>query len=145
MTLEQELAAAFGTEPAKLVRCLVEELRLVLGFATAAGGLELSTTDGPILVTAADGHSHTCDTSRPGELGPLLSLLNRPATSLGVDERGTIRVRFADGASIAIEADPRFEAWEVLAPNGWQYISLAGGTVDAVKSNRSTFEVWRPT
>jgi Family of unknown function (DUF6188) len=40
---------------------------------------------------------------------------------------GTLDVRFSDGSELVVPVDPDYEAWELVADNGFKVISLPGG------------------
>ncbi|OZD02409.1 hypothetical protein CH275_17385 [Rhodococcus sp. 06-235-1A] len=54
-------------------------------------------------------------------------LEGRLVASAHASDDGDLRIEFADCASLMVSFDPDFEAWTVVAPEGFKAVSVAGG------------------
>lgn len=52
-----------------------------------------------------------------------------PSTGEGVDQSGDIRLTFADRTTMAVPADPDYEAWNCSLTGGELLVSLPGGGI----------------
>lgn len=92
--------------------------------ATSSGYLhEVSFSDGALLhlesdfaLHGPDGVSFSYSPTEPRGANPLLQFVGRAVKSAWADEEsGTLTIIFADGWSITVRPDPRFEA-DICAP-----------------------------
>lgn len=66
-------------------------------------------------------------TVEPVALAPLLELVGTRVDSATVEEREELRLDFANGTSLRVLVDPKFEAWEFAASDGQRVVCAAGG------------------
>ena len=57
------------------------------------------------------------DPGQRGGLGPLLDLYPERLVLIRVDGDASLHLAFADGASIAVPRDERYEAWHIVGPD----------------------------
>jgi hypothetical protein len=57
-------------------------------------------------------------------------LLRRNATRMVASQSGHLRVDFADGASIQVAPDDKYEAWRIVTESGGMAIARPDGAVD---------------
>lgn len=84
-------------------------------------------------VLERDGLAATYDPEQWSTLGPLLQLHQAVVREAEVRKDGWLRLRFADGATLTVEPDERFEAFSVSGalrpspPKSFSLIALPGG------------------
>lgn len=61
------------------------------------------------------------------EVAAALGLFGAKVLSAVAFKTGSLRLVFDSGCHLNSQADPSFEAWEVLGPGGWRVISMPGG------------------
>ncbi|MEU4564357.1 DUF6188 family protein [Actinoplanes sp. NPDC023936] len=54
-------------------------------------------------------------------------LVGRVVTSAASDDRGGLRIDFADDVRLVVLADDDFEAWTLAGPDGFKVVSAPGG------------------
>ena len=60
-------------------------------------------------------------------LGPALALLRRSVSQAIAHKNGDLEIEFADGIGLFVPATARFEAWNLVGPEGMRIVSLPGG------------------
>ncbi|WP_020662058.1 DUF6188 family protein [Amycolatopsis benzoatilytica] len=58
---------------------------------------------------------------------PMDILLSQVVANSDVDDSGTLRIAFDNGAAIQAEKDDEYEAWTVSGPDGFLVVSMPGG------------------
>ena len=82
------------------------------------------------LVLEVSGNCYELDPGERATLGPVLSLYPDSLSSASVDNAGTLFLRFASGATIRVDQDPQFEAWQVNGPGNCLVVCTPGTTGD---------------
>lgn len=62
-------------------------------------------------------------------VGAALAVLHRDVSGLRATRSGSLRVELSDGALIEVPPGDAYENWQVLLPDGSQFIGLPGGDV----------------
>lgn len=96
--------------------------------------MTLETDTGVELNIENDYTLHTTDASRGISPEPVsadseqpTSLINRTISTATSDETGALKISFADGGRVTVEADPDYEAWNLAGPDGRKVVCLPGG------------------
>lgn len=96
--------------------------------------MTLETDTGVELNIENDYTLHTTDASRCISPEPVsadseqpTSLINRTISTATSDETGALKISFADGGRVTVEADPDYEAWNLAGPDGRKVVCLPGG------------------
>jgi hypothetical protein len=63
--------------------------------------------------------THILDPEVRADLGPLLALFPDAVVNAGANSDASLRLVFASGAVLTVEADPQYEAWQVSGPDGF--------------------------
>lgn len=80
----------------------------------------LSTVTGTVLVPPGE---------KVYEVDAALPLFNQRAERIEASASGELRITFESGATIDVGANDRYENWQIVAPDGRQWIGLPGGGV----------------
>ena len=82
--------------------------------------------DGRFSLRAADGAtSEGCVEDNPSSAGPALNLILGLIRAARIDEGGGAVIDFADGTSLAADAEEHFVSWEVSTSAGFHAVCLA--------------------
>lgn len=82
----------------------------------------------PLVLTVDDGQvTLPPDADSDEALQPVHRLVGRSVTAATYAETGSLRVEFTDSATLTVEPDPDYEAWNVLGPNGLLVVCMPGG------------------
>lgn len=108
-----------------VVSMLKIDFRLSLVLGEAADAVEL-IVETPFHVVSS-GVDILCIPEKPGTLSPILPLVNTTVNSLVITEAGHIFVEFDNGASLSIDPDPSYEAWQLAGTIGLLVCSPGGG------------------
>jgi hypothetical protein len=73
-----------------------------------------------------DGIQTVIDPEKPERVSNLVEL-HQTAVTGECFENGTLELRFSNGSTIDVFADPHYEAWSVTRGDGEQIIALPGG------------------
>ena len=92
------------------------------------GGTEV-VIESPFVLEVS-GNRYELDPGERATLGPVLSLYPDSLSSASVDNAGTLFLRFASGATIRVDQDPQFEAWQVNGPGNCLVVCTPGTTGD---------------
>lgn len=76
-----------------------------------------------------DGASTTVDPEMTAALGPVLGILRHTVHRIDIFGDGVLTVDLGHGARIDVPADPAYENWELILPDGTLYVGLPGGGV----------------
>lgn len=63
------------------------------------------------------------------EVADALPLFNRTVECVSARSSGELSVEFRDGPTIGVEANSTYENWQVVMPDGEQWIGAPGGSV----------------
>lgn len=81
--------------------------------------------ESPFALRSGD-HEYHLDPSERSGLGPLLSVYPNALTSAYVDIQATLRLKFSDGTTVTVPADPHYEAWQVNGPGTFLVVCVPG-------------------
>ena len=56
-----------------------------------------------------------------------IPLFGATVLSLVAFKAGGLRMVFDDSTHLTCPSDPSFEAWQIVGPQGWRFVSLPGG------------------
>jgi hypothetical protein len=70
------------------------------------------------------------DPGTGSRLAPVLDLFTRTVTAVELEGRGTLRMRFDDGAEMIVPPDPQFESWQLSGHNVGGVLVGPGGDTD---------------
>jgi Family of unknown function (DUF6188) len=90
------------------------------------GSVELRIEQ-PMEFERADGTLGVPLQGTAAQMAPALELLQQEPTSLEAYKDGRLRVHFAGGGRLAVEADPDYEVWTLTGPGGLRLVCLPGG------------------
>jgi hypothetical protein len=76
--------------------------------------------------------------SDPQSLGPALALFGRVIRLAHASDDGELQIVFEDGQCLSVKSDPRYEAWELVGPNGMRAVCEAGGSIAVWQNNQET-------
>jgi hypothetical protein len=79
----------------------------------------------PFVLQRGEAEQHLDPHDRDG-LGPWLAVYPNTLTSASVDPGATLLLAFADGTTITVRADPRYEAWQVNCPGDFLMVCAPG-------------------
>lgn len=67
----------------------------------------------------------------PGQqdVAATLALFGAKVLSAVAFKAGSLRLVFDSGLHLNCRADPSFEAWQVVGPGGWRFVSMPGGNL----------------
>ena len=91
--------------------------------------LQFDTTEVVIespFVLQANGSTYRLDPGDRAGLGPLLAIYPDTLVDATVDGSAILVLRFASGASITVEQDPSYEAWQVNGPGNYLVVCTPG-------------------
>jgi hypothetical protein len=61
------------------------------------------------------------------DVAAAIPLFGATVLSLVAFKAGGLRMVFDDGTHLTCPSDPSFEAWQIVGPRGWRFVSLPGG------------------
>jgi hypothetical protein len=108
---------------------LVTQLQVDHRFALLLGGGAL------IVLESAFELSSGTDTARvpPGddasEVGEALRLLHAQVEEVRLEASGQMKIDFNDDVAVMVPANPQYENWQIVMPDGEQWIGTPGGGV----------------
>jgi hypothetical protein len=93
--------------------------------------------EGPTRLSSGSVHADPGVLLAPGshDGAAALPLLGATVLSLAAFKTGGLHMVFDDGTHLTCPSDPSFEAWQIVGPRGWRFVSLPGGNL----------AVWRGT
>lgn len=84
--------------------------------------------ESPFTVHLAKGNFELSPESDPPEsFEPVRELLGQTVSESIVADSGTLKLTFANGASVQVEPDDDYEAWTVAGPRGMLIVCMPGG------------------
>jgi hypothetical protein len=83
--------------------------------------------ESPFVLEVA-GHKYYLDSSEGANLGPVLALYPGSLLTAAVDDLGTLSLHFSDGATVSVQQDPQYEAWQVNGPGNYLVVCTPGTT-----------------
>ena len=104
------------------------DYQLKMAFWSKVGSCEVIIRM-PFLFETADSQKEI-NPENTADLMPVILLLRRNATRIAASQSGHLRVDFADGASIQVAPDDKYEAWRIVTESGGLAIARPGGDVD---------------
>ena len=75
------------------------------------------------------GTSFDVDPDKQDNVAAALAVLHATVSEARATPEGKLELRFGDAIWLRVPADPAFEAWEVIDPDGRRVISTPGGEV----------------
>jgi hypothetical protein len=63
------------------------------------------------------------------EVAAALPLFNREVDSVRAETTGRLQVGFLDGPTLEVPANPAYESWQIVMPDGEQWIGTPGGGI----------------
>src|SRR5215469_12092756 len=82
----------------------------------------------------SNGQEISANPNDPSSLGPLLILFGKSVTAAEAVKDGTLRIAFEGGLVLRVDADDKYEAWELVADDGLKLVSSPGGQLAYWKS-----------
>jgi hypothetical protein len=93
--------------------------------------------ESPFGLSIAGEEEAILDPSGPPEaLGPVLRLRHAVVDEALVEQDGTLTLAFRGAQHLRSEADPNYEAWQLVGPNGLLVVCLPGGGESAIWEGR---------
>lgn len=74
----------------------------------------------------SDGLQKMVDPGRQ-DVAAALALFGAKVLSAVAFKAGSLRLVFDSGLHLNCRSDPSFEAWQVVGPGGWRFVSMPGG------------------
>jgi hypothetical protein len=81
-----------------------------------------------VVLTAADGSSVPFrSASADVPAADLVGLFRKSVTKAWASDDGKLTIQFSGGVTLTATPDPDYEAWEIIAENGFRVICMPGG------------------
>jgi hypothetical protein len=95
---------------------------------TLAGGWEV-VLEGPTRLSSGSARVSpgVLLTPESQDVAAALSILGAKASSAVAFKSGALRMVFDEDTHLTCPPDASFEAWQIIGPRGWRFVSLPGG------------------
>ena len=108
---------------------LVTQLLVDYRFSMRLEGGGLIVVEEPFQLTTPDGMALVPPGEAVFEVGVALPLFNQRVEAIRAHDNGRLRVGFESGWTIDVPVNVGYENWQVIAPDGEEWVGLPGGAV----------------
>jgi hypothetical protein len=106
----------------------VDQVQVDFRFSLVLDDGTLVVVESPFVATI-DGVRFSVTPETLEGVGNALVVLHRDLSDLRAFRRGGLRIALADGGLIEVSPGDAYESWQVILPDGSQFIGLPGGAV----------------